>query len=630
MRTGLFDDLLNVIKRKSAIRNTEQAVEIISLFILIQYIKIYLFSKNFTYASCHDISFRDMTEVKCYYQKIYDDYLDTTSVGIKGSAIHKNIIEKINFSFNNINDVEIIKYIDLTLSCISSLEDFYHYADAYHSLILRMVSESGQSGEYFTPKSIIKLMVKVLSPEHGKSIYDPACGTSGLLLEAANYIHKYKKSDYTLSGQDASSFACLISIVNLLMNGEKNFDIILKDSIMDDLSNQKYDFVLTNPPFGKKINLSSLPANIRYRGHHLDYYFLEHIMNSLNVNGKAAIILPERFLYDESKECIDLKINFFQHYNLEYILSIPSGAMLPYTAVKLCILFFSNTGSTHDVYIYKINKSEKYSRTNVVKFEDFEEFLSSIKTKSISEHSWIINVNEIATSYNMLQNRISTNIYGVLDKPLSSLELIINNNHHLIEDLKSLKEKIYSLEASIQSNSNDYQFDKIKIGDIAKIKAGNLLQKKKLLTDGPVPVYGGNGVIGFYHEAMEYGETIIIGKIGALCGNVRYTEDKIWVTNNALVLKNEFPQKFVTAYIAKILSVTDLRKLAVGTAQQYITITQVKNIEVSIPPFEIQHKLNIWLDELDHTIEQYSKLIEKIKSDKEIVKDNLFKNLLIP
>ncbi|WP_343273972.1 restriction endonuclease subunit S [Escherichia coli] len=154
-------------------------------------------------------------------------------------------------------------------------------------------------------------------------------------------------------------------------------------------------------------------------------------------------------------------------------------------------------------------------------------------------------------------------------------------------------------------------------------------KKNRLLPTGPIPVYGGNGVIGYNNEAMENGENIIIGKVGALCGNVRYVQGDIWVTNNSLIIKNYSPNKVLTPYLAKLLSTLNLRRLAVGTAQQYLTTTQIKNVEVSIPPLTTQYKLNIWLDELDNTLEQYNNLIEKIMNDKRELKENLYKGLLI-
>ena len=634
MNSSLFEGLLTVVKKKSSIRNTEQAVELISLFLFLHYIELHLNENNELNLKIKKIPFVNANEVKNHYQQLYQNFIYSKSIIRKNNDFHEKIMSKISFLIDNVNDLEVIKHIDFSLSHIHSLTEFYQYADSYQSLILRMVNESGRSGEYVTPLALVQAMVKMLSPIDGTSIYDPACGTSGLLIESAKYIRENKlskKTDYSLIGKDTSSFACLISTVNLLINKELNFDIILQDSLNKKDQNKKYDFVLTNPPFGKKTGWDHLDIETDYKGPNLDYCFLEHVIDSLTLNGRAAIILPERFLYDVSKECIALKDKVFLQYNLECILSIPSGALLPYTAVKLCILFISNSGPTNRIFSYNLNNGEKYSRANTIKLDDFIEFLDSAKNKKITEHSWVIDVSDKNLPYNLLLKNKEKNSYEFFTNSISNIEQTICNNELLLGELSSLREKIVSLESTIKNHSNEYEFEfeRIKIGNIAKIKSGNLLQKNKLLSAGPIPVYGGNGVIGYNDEAMEDGENIIIGKVGALCGNVRYVQGYIWVTNNSLILKNSSPNKILTPYLAKLLSTLNLRRLAVGTAQQYLTTTQIKNVEVSIPPLTTQHKLNMWLDELDNTLEQYNKLIEKIITNKQELKDSLYKGILI-
>ncbi|HGM5305246.1 N-6 DNA methylase [Serratia marcescens] len=632
MNASLFEDLLTIIKKKSSIRNTEQAVELISLFIFLHYIKLFLHEDNKPVLDIKSISGNNINGIKIHYQQLYETFVFSIDIKNTNHDAHEKIMSKIDFLIDNINDHEIIKYIDHSLSHIYSLTEFYQYANSYQSLILRMVNESGRSGEYVTPSAIVQLMVEMLSPTDGKSIYDPACGTGGLLIESARYINSNSLNNnlnYSLVGNDTSSFACLISIVNLLINKELNFEIILKDSLEQNHPNKKYDFILTNPPFGKKNGWDNLHINTHYKGSNLDYYFLEHVIDSLNVNGKAAIILPERFLYDVSKECIILKDKIFKNYNLECILSIPSGALLPYTAVKLCILFINNSGPTDRIFFYNLNNGEKYSRTNTIKFDDFIDFLDSGKKRRITEHSWIIDMSDTPLSYDLLLKDKERNSYDFFSDSISNIEQTIRNNRLLLTELTLLREKISTLESTIKNHAHEYEFERIKVGNIAKIKSGSLLQKNKLLSAGPIPVYGGNGVIGYNDESMENGENIIIGKVGALCGNVRYVQGDIWVTNNSLIIKNNLPNKILTPYLAKLLSTLNLRRLAVGTAQQYLTTTQIKNVEVSIPPLTTQHKLNMWLDELDNTLEQYNELIEKIMNDKQALKENLYKGLLI-
>ncbi|ROR94418.1 N-6 DNA methylase [Raoultella terrigena] len=633
MNDSIFEDLLTIIKKKSSIRNTEQAVELISLFTLLHYIKLSLNENNNLNASKNNTLPRNLNEIKCYYQDLYSNFINCSHIETINSTFHENIANKIVSLIDNVNDPEIISFISHSLSYMRSINDFHQHADSFQSLLVRMVNESGRSGEYITPLALVDIMVNMLSPENGKSIYDPACGTSGLLMASAKYIKtnskKHSTFNYSLTGNDVSTFACLISIVNLLINKETSFDILLKDSITVQDVREKYDFILANPPFGNKINTELLSPDLYYHGNNSDYCFLEHTMRSLNVNGKSAIILPERFLYDTSKECISLKDALFNFYNLECILSIPSGALLPYTGVKLCILFINNSGPTHEIFFYNLSQVEKYSRSNTIKKEDFNDFMLSAKTRQNTENSRIINVRNTPRPYDLLSIANNNDPTYIFDESLSKIDIAITDNILLLDELKLLRNKIASFEATIKYSKHDFKFKKFKIGELFKIKSGNILQKNKLLTEGPVPVYGGNGIIGYHLEAMEHGECIVIGKIGALCGNVRYVEGDIWVTNNALTFKNTSPNKSHTAYISKLLSVMNLRKLAIGTAQQYITIEQIKNVEICIPSIENQQFLNALFDDLKLSVERYSELLDKISDNKKSLHDNILKGLLI-
>lgn len=115
---------------------------------------------------------------------------------------------------------------------------------------------------------------------------------------------------------------------------------------------------------------------------------------------------------------------------------------------------------------------------------------------------------------------------------------MIANNDKTIYQLADLKDIILKLEKAISTSLEKYTFNKFKVVNIITLKNGVLLQKCKLLDRSNYPVYGGNGFIGYYNDSEESEETIVIGKVGALCGNVRYLKGNIWVTNNAFVMKN--------------------------------------------------------------------------------------------
>ncbi|MEW2743285.1 restriction endonuclease subunit M, partial [Escherichia coli] len=124
------------------------------------------------------------------------------------------------------------------------------------------------------------------------------------------------------------------------------------------------------------------------------------------------------------------------------ILSIPSGALLPYTAVKLCILFIGNSGPTDRIFFYNLNNGEKYSRTNTIKFDDFIDFLESAKNRTITEHSWIINISDTPSSYNLLLKDKERNSYEFLSDSIVNIEQTIRNNELLLTELSLLREKI--------------------------------------------------------------------------------------------------------------------------------------------------------------------------------------------
>ncbi len=155
MNTSLFEDLLTLIKKKSSIRNTEQAVELISLFIFLHYIKLYLYENDKRFSDIKNISSNNINEIKYYYQQLYESFIFSIDIKNINHDMLENLRSKIGFLINNINDHEIIKYIDYSLSHIHSLTEFYQYANSYQSLILRMVNESGRSGEYVTPSALV-------------------------------------------------------------------------------------------------------------------------------------------------------------------------------------------------------------------------------------------------------------------------------------------------------------------------------------------------------------------------------------------------------------------------------------------------------------------------------------------
>ena len=622
----LFEDLLTVLKQEREIRNTEQAVEIISLMLFVHYVHLFLEARNddrrpgsifFGNEANRKQNFRELINRVLYYENI-----------VALDLLENNLLNSLTFLFSKI-DSQTIRILYDKILIIDYLDEFYSYAEAYHSLIELMIRETGSAGEFYTPRVLADIIVRILNPENPNSIYDPACGTAGFLIESANYIKRNnKKTGYELIGQDSTSLPCIISLVNLLINKEINFTIFNRDSLMlSDYSQGKYDIIISNPPFGR---INGFSNNNRYKnyGHFIEYYFLKHIMDSLADGGKAAVILPERFFKDGNTQCLKLKEELFHKFNIDCVLSIPSGAMLPYTAVKSCILFFNRNTPTKKVWVYTLNHDVRYTRFNSIKFEHFEDFLQLFTLKQSSENSWLVDINELKAPYNLLERNDRLPQYGVLSSPKINIDQLIISNQQIIDKYINIKQRIIELEKIINTNHSKYNFNKFKLDDITDLKTGTLLPKQDLLKSGNYPVFGGNGKIGYYNDFMISGEMIIIGKIGALCGNVRYFKGEAWVTSNAIIMQNIRQNEVYTPYLAKVLSISGLRGLAVGTAQQFITIGKIKNVEINLPPLEAQIELNDWLSDLEDVLEEHDLLLKKIMNDKENIKSDLL-NLLL-
>lgn len=134
MNDSLFEDLLTIIKKKSAIRNTEQAVELISLFIFLHYIKLYLHENDELFLDIKNISSNNTNNIKVYYQQLYQHFIFSKDIKNINHDMHEQIISKIGYIIDNVNNSEIIKYLDHSLSNIYSLKEFYQYSNSYQSL----------------------------------------------------------------------------------------------------------------------------------------------------------------------------------------------------------------------------------------------------------------------------------------------------------------------------------------------------------------------------------------------------------------------------------------------------------------------------------------------------------------
>lgn len=292
--------------------------------------------------------------------------------------------------------------------------DLFQLSLIYEKLLKDMGSDGGNSGEFYTPRPLIKVITDVINPQIGQSIYDPAVGSCGFLIEAYNHIRytdvqnnkqrdlstdqlKFLNED-TFFGNEKTPLSYVMGVMNMILHGVESPNISKSNTLTKDIrgleEKDRFDCILANPPFGGK-EKEQIQQNFPIKSNATELLFLQHMMNHLKLGGKCGVVIPEGVLFQTNNAFQNVKKDLLERFNVHTILSLPSGVFLPYSAVKTNVVFFDRAGSTNDIYYYEVNPPYKLTKNKPINIDHFAEFLDSWESRKISENSWIVNVNDI-------------------------------------------------------------------------------------------------------------------------------------------------------------------------------------------------------------------------------------------
>jgi len=227
--------------------------------------------------------------------------------------------------------------------------------DAYEYLIKKFADLSRKNaGEFYTPRSIVRLLVMLLAPKAGETVYDPACGTGGMLIEAIRYMHDDKMTYGKIYGQEKNLETSAIARMNLFLHGARDFNIAQGDTLrsplfMDRGALRTFDCVIANPPFSLKNwgaeQFSSDPYGRNMWGSptnsNADFAWLQHMVTSMDKrNGRLAVVLPQGVLFRGGREG-EIRKQLIESDKLEYVIALSSGVFYS-TGVSACILVLNN------------------------------------------------------------------------------------------------------------------------------------------------------------------------------------------------------------------------------------------------------------------------------------------------
>ncbi len=243
------------------------------------------------------------------------------------------------------------------------------------------------AGEFYTPRAVVRFVVHVVDPQAGETIYDPAAGSCGFLAQAYEHILACTGSTLTVEqdeflqqrafhGQEKKAVPALLGLMNMVLHGVTAPSVARRNTLEENIRavRERYDVVLTNPPFGGTEN-HQIQANFPVRANATELLFVQHIMKKLKARdgARCGMVVPEGTLF-RSGAFATVKQELLEQFDLHSVVSLPPGAFAPYADVKTALLFFRRPGPTRETWYYELPLPEglkKFSKGSPIRDEHF-------------------------------------------------------------------------------------------------------------------------------------------------------------------------------------------------------------------------------------------------------------------
>ncbi|RLC59525.1 MAG: SAM-dependent DNA methyltransferase [Chloroflexota bacterium] len=315
----------------------------------------------------------------------------------------------------NLRDVlDIVDGIDF-----HNQDDIHTVSHVYEDLLRRLGSENRMAGEFYTPRPVIRFIVGLVAPQIGETVYDPAAGSCGFLAEAYELMKQQEQTvdDYemlqqrTFYGQEKKPLPALLGLMNMVLHGVSAPNIVRRNTLEENIRSvsERYDVVMTNPPFGGTEN-RQIQANFPVRANATELLFLQHIMKKLKMRdgARCGMVVPEGTLF-RGGAFATVKQELLEQFNLHTVVSLPPGTFAPYSDVKTALLFFERPGPTREIWYYELPLPEglkKFSKGSPIQDEHFAEARELWAAWNAyrrgegprpepTEHSWIVPAEKI-------------------------------------------------------------------------------------------------------------------------------------------------------------------------------------------------------------------------------------------
>ena len=284
----------------------------------------------------------------------------------------------------------------------------HELSELYEAKIARMGNAGRNGGEYYTPRPLIRAMVKLIDPRIGERIHDPACGSAGFLCEAFAYMAPQARTAgdldtlqrKTFSGKEKKSLAYVIGIMNLILHGIDAPDILLTNTLAENVLGiapaDRVDVILANPPFGGK-ERREIQQNFPIRSGETAFLFLQHFIRSLKPGGRAAVVIKNTFLSNTDNAAVSLRRELLGGCDLWAVLDCPAGTFQG-AGVKTVVLFFTKGAPTRSIWYYQLNPGRTLGKTTALTDADFIDFVALAPGRIEGPKSWRIDAATVEQS----------------------------------------------------------------------------------------------------------------------------------------------------------------------------------------------------------------------------------------
>ena len=502
-------------------------------------------------------------------------------------------------------------------------------SDLYEGKIQRMGNAGRNGGEYYTPRPLIRAIVRVVNPRIGERVYDGAVGSAGFLCEAFEHMkqaHPDRKTaqdralrERTFYGKEKKSLAYVIAIMNMILHGIEAPNILHTNTLTENLADvqekDRFDVILANPPFGGK-ERKEVQQNFPIRTGETAFLFLQHFIKMLRAGGRGGVVIKNTFLSNTDNASTSLRKQLLESCNLHTVLDCPGGTFQG-AGVKTVVLFFEKGAATRKTWYYQLYPGRNLGKTNPLNDDDLAEFVKLQKTRADSAKSWMVDAKSIdQTTFDLS-----------VKNPNGGEEVKHRSPREIMEEIAALDAEGAGVLANIKGLTLNDVFTRRgegwvekRLEDVCVLQRGFDLPTRARV-EGSFPLVSSSGVIDTHNEGPVKGPGVATGRSGSI-GKVFYIEKDYWPLNTVLYVKDFHGNN--AKFVYRLLLHFDLGRFATGTGVPTLNRNFVHDERVAIPVSQkVQAEIAEKLDALERETQRLAALYQRKLSALDALKKSL-------